>query len=261
MIILNRAINQSSDAVFLINEQLTFAYVNDAACRSLGYTREELLTMGPSDIDAVITYGGAKDIMDKQFSNDSYPIFETRHKMRDGRTFPVEIGSSVVEYDGAKFSLTTVRDISERKRAEDALLEREKHSQSLLRLSRKLEQAQTYTEVMNSARDEAQAVIGYQNLWAYLFTPDKKQAKVLLAKGPVSENVMSEDGVATLTVQGDRMMEEIVETRRSLLLKMRGPMSELIRRSWKKMGNRTLVNIPIMLFDRHMGSVGGYIWG
>ncbi|MBL0346727.1 MAG: PAS domain-containing protein [Anaerolineales bacterium] len=33
--------NQSSDAVFLINEQLTFAYVNDAACHSLGYTREE----------------------------------------------------------------------------------------------------------------------------------------------------------------------------------------------------------------------------
>ncbi len=37
LITLNRAINQSSDAVFLINEKLVFAYVNDAACRSLGY--------------------------------------------------------------------------------------------------------------------------------------------------------------------------------------------------------------------------------
>ncbi|MBK9600507.1 MAG: PAS domain S-box protein [Anaerolineales bacterium] len=166
--------NQSSDAVFLINEQLTFAYVNDAACRSLGYTREELLTMGPSDIDAVITSGGAKDIMDKQFSNDSYPIFETRHKMRDGRTFPVEIGSSVVEYDGAKFSLTTVRNITERKQAEEKLQERERHSQSLLRLSRNLERSQTYAEVLNAARDEVRNIIGYQNLWAYLLTEDKK---------------------------------------------------------------------------------------
>ncbi|MBI5965606.1 MAG: PAS domain S-box protein [Chloroflexi bacterium] len=121
LIILNRAINQSSDAVFLISEQLTFAYVNDAACRSLDYTREELLTMGPSDIDAVITYEAAKDIMDKQFADGYYARFETQHKMRDGRIFPVEISSSVVEYNGAKFSLTTVRNITERKRAEEEL--------------------------------------------------------------------------------------------------------------------------------------------
>lgn len=73
LLTLNRAINQSSDAVFMINEQLTFAYVNDAACRSLGYTREELLTMGPSDIDAFITDDAAKAIMDKQFANGSFP--------------------------------------------------------------------------------------------------------------------------------------------------------------------------------------------
>ena len=121
LIILNHAINRSSDAVFLINEQLIFVYVNDIACRSLGYTREELLTMGPSDIDAVITYDAAKAIMSKQFANGHYATFETQHKTRDGRIFPVEISSSVVEYDGAKFSLTTVRDITERKQAEENL--------------------------------------------------------------------------------------------------------------------------------------------
>ena len=121
LITLNRAINQSSDAVFMINEQLIFTYVNDAACRSLGYTREELLSMGPSDIDAVITRDEAKDIMSKQFANGFFPRFETRHKTRDGRTFPVEVSSSVVEYDGVKLSLTTVHDITERKRAEENL--------------------------------------------------------------------------------------------------------------------------------------------
>ncbi|MBK7317349.1 PAS domain S-box protein [Candidatus Villigracilis affinis] len=125
LIILNHAINQSSDAVFLINEQLTFAYVNDAACHSLGYTREELLTMGPSDIAAVITYDAAGNIMNRQFANGHYARFETQHKTRDGHVFPVEISSSVVEYDGAKFSLTTVHDITERKRAEDVLHESE----------------------------------------------------------------------------------------------------------------------------------------
>ena len=131
LVILNHAINQSSDAVFLINEQLIFAYVNDAACRSLDYTREELLTMGPSDIDAVITCETAKDIMDKQFAGGHYPRFETQHKTRNGRIFPVEIGSSVVEYDGAKFSLTTVHDISERRQGEDALRRSEQKFRAL----------------------------------------------------------------------------------------------------------------------------------
>lgn len=121
LIILNRAINQSSDAVFLIDEQLTFAYVNDAACRSLGYTREELLTMGPPDIDAVVTYDMAKDFLNKLFTNGSFPRLESQHKTRDGRIFPVEISFSMVEYGGMNFSLTTVQDITERKRAEENL--------------------------------------------------------------------------------------------------------------------------------------------
>ncbi len=151
LITLNRAINQSTDAVFLINEQLVFAYVNDAACRSLGYTREELLTMGPSDIDATITYDAAKGIMSKQFRNGSFPRFETQHKTRDGRVFPVEISSSVVDYDGAKFSLTTVHDITERKQAEEKLRESEERYRAISNLtsdyaySFRLEADGTYT--------------------------------------------------------------------------------------------------------------------
>ncbi len=256
LITLNYAINQSSDAVFMIDEQLTFVYVNDAACRSLGYSREEFLTMGPSDIDATITYDAAKDIMSKQFAAGSFPRFETQHKTRDGRIFPVEVSSSVVEYDGAKFSLTTVHDITERKQAENAIKEREKHSQSLLRLSHKLERAQTYAEALSAAQDEVRDVVGYQNLWAYLFTPDKRQAKALFAKGPNSDIVMSEDGTATLAIQGDRMMEEIVETRDIVIVEDAQTDERTDKKIVEKMKNRTLVNIPILLFDMHMGSIG-----
>jgi len=148
LIILNRAINQSSDAVFLINEQLIFAYVNDAACRSLGYTREELLTMGPSDIDAVITYDEAENIMNKQLANGNYPRFESLHKTRDGRVFPVEISSSVVKYDGARFSLATVRDITERKRVEDELRQ---NREVTLQFSKQLAALQEVTNELSKA--------------------------------------------------------------------------------------------------------------
>ncbi|MEI8197483.1 MAG: PAS domain S-box protein, partial [Phycisphaerae bacterium] len=100
-------------------------------------------------------------------------------------------------------------DITQRKRAEEALREREKHSQALLRVARHLERAQSYAEVLNAAREEVRNIIGYQSLWVYLLTEDRTQFKSLVAGGSISDIVMSEEGTATLTIQGDRFLEEI----------------------------------------------------
>ena len=45
--------------------------------------------------------------------------FETRHKSKDGRVFPVEITANFFEYGGTRYIMSLVRDISERKRAEE----------------------------------------------------------------------------------------------------------------------------------------------
>ena len=47
------SIDRSGDAAFWMGSDGRFTYVNDAACRSLGYTREELLAMRVPDIDAI----------------------------------------------------------------------------------------------------------------------------------------------------------------------------------------------------------------
>jgi PAS domain S-box-containing protein len=119
--ILGTALNNSNDAVFVINDALRFVFVNETACRSLGYSREELLTMGPTDIDPDITYEAARKLMTSIANNDLPPKFETRHRTKDGRIYPVEIGGAVFKYDGTVFGLSLVRDISERKRMEDVL--------------------------------------------------------------------------------------------------------------------------------------------
>jgi PAS domain S-box-containing protein/putative nucleotidyltransferase with HDIG domain len=147
-------------------------------------------------------------------------------------------------------------DITERKHAEDALKEREHHSQSLLRLSRKLEYAQTYDDVLNAAQDEVRDIIGFQNLWAYLFTPDKKQAKVLRAKGPMSNMLLSEEGTATINIDGDRMLEEFLETKEIQVVEDAQTDKRTDKKIATKMGNHTLIHVPILLFDRLMGSVG-----
>jgi PAS domain S-box-containing protein len=153
-------------------------------------------------------------------------------------------------------SIGTVHDITARKRAEDELLEREKHSQSLLSLSRKLESSQTYAEVLNAARDEVRSVIGYQNLWAYLLSEDKQSARALMADGPMSDAVMSDERVATLPVKGDRMMEEIAAAKEIIVVEDAQTDERVNREVVAKLGNRSIINVPIIFYDRHLGSVG-----
>lgn len=167
-------------------------------------------------------------------------------------------------YDAAGkplLSVGTVHDITERKRAEDELLERERHSQSLLRLSRRLERSQTYMEALDAARDEVRSSIGYQNLWAYLISEDKLTARSLVAGGPASDEVMSEQGTATLSIKGDRMLEEIVEAKDIVLVEDARSDARVNREIVERMGLRTIVNVPVILFDRHLGCVGTGTFG
>ena len=127
--LLEHAVNLSSDGVFLMDKNVRFIYVNEAACRSLGYSREELLGKTPQDIDPDITLDQCRNMM--QAGNAEPGSFESRHRAKDGRTFPVELTGVTFEQDRNRFSLTTARDITERKRMEDEVAARERQFRSL----------------------------------------------------------------------------------------------------------------------------------
>ncbi len=154
------------------------------------------------------------------------------------------------------FGITILRARIERSRTEEALRERERHAQSLLRLSRRLERAQTYDEVLNAARDEVRTSIGYNNLWVYLLDEDNQHAKALIAGGPMADVVMSEEGAAILTIRGDRMLEEIVGTKDIVVVEDARIDDRTDKKIVAVLGNRTIVNVPIFLMDKRLGSVG-----
>ncbi|MGB9130797.1 MAG: PAS domain S-box protein [Thiobacillus sp.] len=131
--LLNRAVNASSESAFLMNEQGRFVYVNDASCHSLGYSREELLTMTASDIDPYFTPEEHKKMLGEMFEfGPIYGLLESQQRMRDGRIFPVELNGTLIEYEGEKFALLTARDITERKLSEHALRESEEKYRTLI---------------------------------------------------------------------------------------------------------------------------------
>jgi PAS domain S-box-containing protein len=94
--------------------------VNDVGCRMLNYTREELLALSPLDIVSDYHDRPLEEIGNDIITKGS-ARFETEHRRKDGTIVPVEINAHVIRLRGQDVVVAIVRDITERKRVEDAL--------------------------------------------------------------------------------------------------------------------------------------------
>jgi len=114
--------NNVSDAVFVHEfreDGLPSRYleVNDSACRYSGYTREELVQMGPFDLDAPEEHSDVA-IRSQRILTDGHLVWEGTHVAKDGRRIPVEVNTHLVNLDGLPTIISSVREISDRKEAE-----------------------------------------------------------------------------------------------------------------------------------------------
>lgn len=114
-------VNASSEAIYWLDEEGQVYFVNDAACRMLGYTREELLSLSIFDINRMVPEGYAKRWGELR-DHGSY-TFQSTHYRKDGTRIPVEVSANLVHFQGKDYSFAFTRDITERKRAEEELRE------------------------------------------------------------------------------------------------------------------------------------------
>jgi PAS domain S-box-containing protein len=114
------AIDRTLDQAFWMTREGLLVYANDAACRTLGYTREELDTMSVLDIDPTCSPETYVKFWSSFKENASVTI-ESYHRAKNGRVYPVEIRANYVVFDGEEYNCTFVTDISERKKAKEAL--------------------------------------------------------------------------------------------------------------------------------------------
>jgi PAS domain S-box-containing protein len=111
-----KVLDSAPDAIFIRDPGGTFLDVNRTACERLGYSRDELLTMTPADIEP-LEFSALLPERSEAILRGS-ACFETAHLRRDGTVFPVEINATVVDLGDRKAVLAIARDISERKHAE-----------------------------------------------------------------------------------------------------------------------------------------------
>jgi len=113
-------IDQSNDSIEVVDPDTgSFLDANENAWRELGYTREEFLKLTPFEIDPAISHSAFQNIMDEA-KLKGFVIFESVHKRKDGTEFPVEINLKFIQLDKS-YVVTVVRNITERKLAENTL--------------------------------------------------------------------------------------------------------------------------------------------
>ncbi len=114
-------IEQAGDGIVWIDESSERVIrANPAACRFLGYSEQELLQLRVADFDLDHTSATVRDLH-RQIGAYRSCIFESRHCRKDGRVYPVEITSTIVDFHGHEYSCSFFKDITERKAAEQRL--------------------------------------------------------------------------------------------------------------------------------------------
>lgn len=114
----------ANDIIFLADGNLAIIEANDRAAEIYQYEREELIGLPLSKImddRSNRNFPAEKKILDEKGS----ATFEAYHVRRDGTVFPVEASSRKVEIEGVRYYQFICRDITERKQAEETLVESE----------------------------------------------------------------------------------------------------------------------------------------
>lgn len=116
------AVEHINESAFWVNSDGQFTYVNETACKMLGYSKEELLAMGVRGIDPI--YNGATWSRHwKDLKQHGSLVFETQHKTKSGESISIEMMTNFVVFGGREFNCAFARDITDRKKAAQALQE------------------------------------------------------------------------------------------------------------------------------------------
>jgi diguanylate cyclase (GGDEF)-like protein/PAS domain S-box-containing protein len=111
------AMDNVSTEILWLSSDARIHYANNQVCKSLGYTKEELLQLGIPDIDPLFPIDNWNEHWEN-LKRDKTQIFETQHRRKNGEIIPVQITANYVKLGNIEYNVAYCKDISERKKAE-----------------------------------------------------------------------------------------------------------------------------------------------
>ncbi len=124
----------ANDFIILLDDNFCFLETNERVPEFYGYTRDELIGMHATGLRAPET----KAFFEEQISEaikTGKALYETIHQRKDGTKFPVEINIHSIFVEGKRMYQAVIRDITERKRAENLLKESERRLKTIIHTS------------------------------------------------------------------------------------------------------------------------------
>lgn len=165
------------------------------------------------------------------------------------RAFPIEDAS------GKVYRIAGVaQDITEQKNFEKELNDRENKIHSLLKISRGLENTTIYSEVIDVIYDEIYRTIGVPSVWIYIFDEKLEYATLVGTKGTIAK--ILKDSTPVLQIKGDPFLEEIALATHTVIIEDAGTDPLTDKKIVSLLGNRTIINVPTILVEHHIGSLG-----
>jgi PAS domain S-box-containing protein len=123
--LLKHSIDLHYDGAYWLDSDNKFVYVNDAGCKALGYKREELIGKTLYEVNPMASAEGMKEVWE-ELRQGGYFSSESLHRRKDGSEFPVELVTTYVRFDGKEYACGFARDITERRKLENQLLQANK---------------------------------------------------------------------------------------------------------------------------------------
>ncbi len=180
MAMLKKSVDIASEAVFWLDDQGRFVYINESACRSLGYTAEELLRMTLFDVNPESSRSAWADLLSGMRRTGTVRL-ESMHRRRDGSTFPVEILSTYVTFGGREYVNGFARDISERQAAEAALRQRIAELSALQSTVLDITSPHELPMLLHTIVERAAGLLKAEGAGLYLCDPSAREAKCVVS--------------------------------------------------------------------------------
>jgi PAS domain S-box-containing protein len=120
----------ANDIILLYDDQFRIVEANERATLTYGYTREKFLGLTARDLRPPETWADLNAQIE-QIKERKGLVFETIHRRKDGSTFPVEVSVRGLEVEGKQYFQSIIRDITERKEAEERLRKSEERFRDL----------------------------------------------------------------------------------------------------------------------------------
>jgi len=253
------SVEHAADAAYWLTSDARFCYVNEAACESLGYTKEELLRKSVHDIDPRLP----KEKWDEHWKDVAAKgrvTIESVHRRRDGSEFPVEIRINHHRFEGRDYHFAFARDITSRQKTEREMDFQDAFRQLITRISARF--INISPDEIDSELEQALAEVGefarVDRSYIFRLTPDGEGMSVVAewCREGVTDRVRHLESFPLGRAAWWHGLMRQNEVFHLTSLDEIPPGASCLRDALESLGHRSLVEVPILQRGAMVGFLG-----